>query len=138
MLTDIPADPVAAASLVAATVGTGLLVLDDLHWADDATLALLPALAEHGQLLISVRAGAGAGELRALDAARVAGAQAVDMHGLDDASMTRVIGEHAPTLDPSAVATVISRAGGTRSSHSSSRRRRYARSSRGCDRSEAR
>ncbi len=43
------------AEAVRACVGDGLLVLDDVHWADAATLASLPAIAAHCRVVVATR-----------------------------------------------------------------------------------
>ena len=45
------------AEAVRVCVGDGLLVLDDVHWADAATLASLPAISAHCRVVVATRTG---------------------------------------------------------------------------------
>ncbi|WP_034267816.1 helix-turn-helix transcriptional regulator [Actinospica robiniae] len=57
---DFDGDAVFVAHRVCDMVGAGLLVLDDVHWADPATLEVLPSLVGRIRMLTAVRRG-GAG-----------------------------------------------------------------------------
>src|SRR5260221_11898657 len=50
-------DPASVAHAVVDRVRDGVLVLDDLHWADDATLAILDRLAGRGPVPAATRPG---------------------------------------------------------------------------------
>jgi DNA-binding NarL/FixJ family response regulator len=55
-------DPATVAKEVMGAVGSDVLFLDDLQWADPDTIAVLPALAAYGNLIVAVRPGEGAAD----------------------------------------------------------------------------
>jgi DNA-binding CsgD family transcriptional regulator len=96
------------AEAVRSRVRAGLLVLDDLQYADPATLAALPYLAEHCRVLVSLRTPSRlpADELRASASAWL------EVPPLDRAAAADLARRAAPQLEPGVVAAVIDRAGG--------------------------
>lgn len=54
---ELGGDPAAVAEEVRRRVANGVLILDDLQWADAATLATLPLLAGHVRLIAAARRG---------------------------------------------------------------------------------
>jgi DNA-binding CsgD family transcriptional regulator len=89
--------------------GTGLLVVDDLQWADPLTLAAVAALVPTGRVLAAVRTG-DPGTTAALEA--VAGSQLVSVPHLDDAEAAAVARAHRADLDDHAIAAAVHDAGG--------------------------
>ncbi|BCB90636.1 hypothetical protein Psuf_079490 [Phytohabitans suffuscus] len=104
-------DPALLAEAVRSRVRGGLLLLDDLQWADPATLSALPAIAAHCRVAVALRTphrlpAAAAQALRA----GAAGWLAVPpLPAADAADLARRV---APGLDPAAVTAVVARAGG--------------------------
>ncbi|MFI5841240.1 LuxR C-terminal-related transcriptional regulator [Catenuloplanes sp. NPDC051500] len=100
------------AEAVRARVRGGLLVLDDLQWADPVTLAALPLIAAHTRVVIALRTphrlpGA------AVAALRDAAAAWLPLPPLTSAEATAIVSQVAPGLDPAAVAAVVTTAGGS-------------------------
>ena len=52
---DLAGDGTAVAAKMTAIVGAGVLVIEDLHWADEETLAALPLLARRMRMLVTAR-----------------------------------------------------------------------------------
>ncbi len=90
-------DQAAAAALVRDGVGDGLLVLDDLHWADAETLSLLALLVGKIELLVAVRLG-DPGTTRALAAVDAAGFEQFQLGRLDDDDALRLLEGARPDL----------------------------------------
>jgi DNA-binding CsgD family transcriptional regulator len=106
-------DHAAVATLVRERVGDGLLVLDDLHWADPDTLAVVPLLtANRVSLIAAVRAGDG-GTDAACDALREANVELLDVEELQPEEATRLLRERHPDLDEGSLARILSVAGGS-------------------------
>ncbi len=105
------ADAAAVALHVIERVGDGILVLDDLQWADTGTLALLPRLADHLQLLAAVRAG-DPGTAAALAAMREAGAESIHLSELPPPLAAAVVRARRPGLSDEELTSVLGRAGG--------------------------
>lgn len=62
---DLAGDGSAVAARVASIVGSGVLVIEDLHWADEETLTALPMLARRMRVLVTARDAGGSGPVRA-------------------------------------------------------------------------
>ncbi|GAB7037251.1 MULTISPECIES: LuxR C-terminal-related transcriptional regulator [Catenuloplanes] len=100
------------AEAVRARVRGGLLVLDDLQWADPLTLAALPLIAAHTRVVVALRTphrlpGA------TLAALRDAAAAWLPLPPLTGAEAAALVGQVAPGLAPDAVAAVVRQAGGS-------------------------
>jgi DNA-binding CsgD family transcriptional regulator len=105
-------DPALLAEAVRARVRTGLLLLDDLQWADPATLAALVPLAAHCRVAVALRTPHRL-PAPAVTALRSAAAGWLAIPPLDPAAATALATQVAPGLTPTAVADVVRRAGGT-------------------------
>ncbi|MCO8269607.1 LuxR C-terminal-related transcriptional regulator [Actinoplanes sp. TRM 88003] len=108
----LPADDVhLLAEAVRSRVRGGLLVLDDLHYADPATLAALPLLAARCRVLAAVRTPhrlpAGA-----VEALRQAAAGWIEVPPLDRAGALELARRNAGNLDEATLTAVVDRAGG--------------------------
>jgi DNA-binding CsgD family transcriptional regulator len=102
------------AEAVRSRVRHGLLLLDDLQWADPLTMAALPAIAEHCRIVVTLRTphrlpGDAARELRA--AAGRAGAW-LSMPPMPAAAAAALVRQLAPSAGPAVVADLVRRAGG--------------------------
>ena len=75
-------DPAAVATDVHITVGDGVLVLEDLHWAAPATLRVLEVLAGRIALIATVRSG-DPGAASVLEALGAAGFLEIELSPLD-------------------------------------------------------
>ncbi|GAB7045212.1 helix-turn-helix transcriptional regulator [Catenuloplanes indicus] len=100
------------AEAVRARVRGGLLVLDDLQWADPLTLAALPLIAAHTRVVVALRTphrlpGA------TLAALRHAAAAWLPVPPLTSAEASALVSGVAPGLAPDAVAAVVRQAGGS-------------------------
>jgi DNA-binding CsgD family transcriptional regulator len=105
------ADPALLAEAVRSRVRDGLLILDDLQWADPATLAALPDLARRCRVLAALRTPHplppdAERQLRTIARAWLA------LPALDDRTAEAVVRRTAPGLPPVTVAAVLRRAGG--------------------------
>ncbi|MFK3979902.1 LuxR C-terminal-related transcriptional regulator [Micromonospora sp. NPDC050397] len=105
-------DPALLAEAVRSRVRTGLLLLDDLQWADPATLAALVPLARHCRVAVALRTphrlpATAVAELRAVAAGWLA------VPPLDPDTAAAVARATAPGLDPATVTDVVRRSGGT-------------------------
>jgi hypothetical protein len=105
-------DPALLAEAVRSRVRAGLLVLDDLQWADPATLAALVALAGHCRVAVALRTPHRLPPT-ALAALRGAAAGWLAVPALDPRTAAALAHATAPSLDPAAVTDVVRRAGGT-------------------------
>ncbi|GIF76130.1 helix-turn-helix transcriptional regulator [Asanoa siamensis] len=125
MLQDVPAlalsravrvrlpahDAALLAEAVRSRVRGGLLVVDDLQWADPATVAAVAALAAHTRVAVALRTP------HRLPAEAVAGLRAaaagwLTLPPLDAAAAADLARKVAPALGDAAVAEVVRRAGG--------------------------
>jgi DNA-binding CsgD family transcriptional regulator len=100
-----------ATEAVRARVGGGLLVVDDLHWADPLTLAVLPLLAPHCRVLAALRTPSGlpgAAERRLREYATSWTA----VPGLADDDAEALVLRVAPGLGPATVREIVRRGGG--------------------------
>jgi DNA-binding CsgD family transcriptional regulator len=91
---------------VRARVGAGLLLLDDLQWADPATLDVLPDIAAHCRVAAALRTP------YALTLPDLTGAIWLDLPPLTDREATELARRAAPSLTSAAAADVVRRAGG--------------------------
>jgi DNA-binding CsgD family transcriptional regulator len=105
------ADPALLVEAVRSRVRDGLLVLDDLQWADPSSLAALPDIARHCRVLAGLRTPhpLSADVERRL---RTAASGWLPLPALDDRAAEAVVRRAAPGLAPTAVAAVVRRAGG--------------------------
>ncbi|MEV6635415.1 LuxR C-terminal-related transcriptional regulator [Actinoplanes sp. NPDC051470] len=94
------------AEAVRSRVKGGLLVLDDLQYADPATLAALPLIARHCRVLAALRTP------HRVDPAVLASATRLDVPPLDRAAATDLARRAGGQLDEPALAAVVDRAGG--------------------------
>jgi DNA-binding CsgD family transcriptional regulator len=105
-------DTALLAEAVRSRVRGGLLVLDDLHHGDVATLAALPLIAAHCRTLVAVRTPHRL--TPAVEAAlRAAATGWFTVPPLDQAAATALARRAAPHLDDHTIAGVVARAGGT-------------------------
>ncbi|WP_438872896.1 LuxR C-terminal-related transcriptional regulator [Paractinoplanes hotanensis] len=108
----LPADDVhLLAEAVRSRVRGGLLVLDDLHYADPATLAALPLLAARCRVLTAVRTPHRL-PAAAVEALRTAATAWIEVPPLDRAAALDLARRSAGHLDEATVAAVTDRAGG--------------------------
>lgn len=101
-------DAAAVAEEVIVEVGDDLVVLDDLQWADDETLAVLPYLAKGVQLVAVCRSGSRADHV--VDA--LPDGVHIELGPLRDAEVAELVGSIVPSADPLLVAQVQARSGG--------------------------
>jgi DNA-binding CsgD family transcriptional regulator len=106
-----PGDAATVAQWVLERVADGLLVLDDLHWADRETLNLVPLLAGRIRLLGAVRTG-DPGSGAALAQAEQAGCAVLEVEGLRDADAEDLLRFMRPGLGDDERARVIEQARG--------------------------
>ena len=104
--------PAAIADTVRRRVGRGVLLVDDLQWADEDTLQVLERLVGELPLLLAVRRGdpAAAGVRTRLDAAKV---PELALNALADDDAAAIVRDHSPGLPSDAVATAVRRARGS-------------------------
>ncbi|WP_438872517.1 LuxR C-terminal-related transcriptional regulator [Paractinoplanes maris] len=108
----LPADDVhLLAEAVRSRVRGGLLVLDDVHYADPATLAALPLLAAHCRVLTALRTPHRL-PAEALEALRAAATGWIEVPPLDRVAALELARRTAGNLDESTLAAVTDRAGG--------------------------
>ncbi|MEV4533973.1 LuxR C-terminal-related transcriptional regulator [Asanoa sp. NPDC049518] len=125
MLQDVPAlalsravrvrlpahDTALLAEAVRSRVRSGLLVVDDLQWADPATVAAVAALAAHTRVAVALRTPHRL-PAESVAALRSASAGWLAVPPLSVAAATEVARRVAPALGDAAVAEVVRRAGG--------------------------
>ncbi|MBU2665509.1 LuxR C-terminal-related transcriptional regulator [Actinoplanes bogorensis] len=99
------------AEAVRSRVRAGLLVLDDIQYADPATLAALPLLAAHCRVLVALRTPHRL-SAPALDELRTAATAWVQMPPLTRDEALELARRTAGHLDPAVVSAVVDRAGG--------------------------
>ncbi|WP_432824347.1 LuxR C-terminal-related transcriptional regulator [Dactylosporangium sp. CA-092794] len=102
------------AEAVRSRVRNGLLLLDDLQWADPLTIAALPAIAEHCRIVVTLRTphrlpGDAERALRA--AAQQAGAW-LAMPPMPPDAAAALVRQLAPSASTAVVADLVRRAGG--------------------------
>lgn len=104
-------DTALLAEAVRSRVRAGLLILDDLQFADPATLAALPALATHCRVVAALRTPHRLPP-STVAALRAAAAGWLTIDPLTAGQATALARTTAPTLDDAAVTAVVRRAGG--------------------------
>lgn len=104
-------DGIAVAADVEACVGPGVLLLDDLHWADAATLDVVAQLAGRIGLSCAVRRGHPATDA-VRDRLRTVGFVEVLLPPLESGDAAALIRTLRPDLRESQVAAVVTRSGG--------------------------
>ncbi|MDG4770988.1 LuxR C-terminal-related transcriptional regulator [Solwaraspora sp. WMMD792] len=104
-------DTALLAEAVRSRVRHGLLVLDDLQWADPATVAALPAIARHCRVVVALRTPHQLPDT-ALDPLRGDTGLWLTVPAPDPDTLADLIRRAAPTLDPATVAAVARHAGG--------------------------
>ncbi len=104
-------DPASIAVAVVDRVADGVLVLDDLHWADDATLGILDRLAGRVPVLAAVRTGDDGTE-RALAAARASALAELRVRPLPEHDTIDLARRWRPELSPGDSRELVARAGG--------------------------
>ena len=92
-------------------VGTGILFLDDLHWCDPATRALVPTLTGRIGLLIAVRQRAAAADV-VLEELAAAGVEVITLAPLPDDVGTALARRTHPGLSTHEIDRVLRQAGG--------------------------
>jgi DNA-binding CsgD family transcriptional regulator len=108
----LPAHDVALlAEAVRSRVRAGLLVVDDLQWADPATVAAVCALAAHCRIAVALRTPHRL-PVEALAELRAAAAGWLTLRPLTPRAAADLARRTAPALDPAAVDQVVRRAGG--------------------------
>jgi DNA-binding CsgD family transcriptional regulator len=105
------ADPALLAEAVRSRVRGGLLLLDDLQWADPATLSALPSIAAHCRVAVALRTPHRLPP-GAVEALRAAAAGWLAVPPLSTADAAELIRRVAPGLPASDVTAVVTRAGG--------------------------
>lgn len=105
-------DASAVAAEVAARLGEdGILVLEDLQWADDATLDALERLAGHRAILATVRAGDARADA-VLARLLTAGVDELRIEPLEDADAEAIVRRVRPDVGVSAARSIVRAAGG--------------------------
>jgi DNA-binding CsgD family transcriptional regulator len=104
-------DPALLAEAVRSRVRAGLLVLDDLQWADPLTLAALPAIARHCRVAAGLRTPHPL-PAAAVNVLRTTAATWLPLPALDHRAAEALVRRTAPGLGPATVAAVVRRAGG--------------------------
>ncbi|MFV2084745.1 LuxR C-terminal-related transcriptional regulator [Micromonospora sp. LOL_021] len=104
-------DTALLAEAVRSRVRHGLLVLDDLQWADPATVAALPGVARHCRVVAALRTPHQLPDA-ALDPLRGDTGLWLTVPAPDPDTLADLIRRTAPALDPTTVAAVARHAGG--------------------------
>lgn len=100
-----------AAARVEDRLGDGILVLDDLQWADSATMAVVPLLADRVPIIAAVRRG-DPGADAALASLAEAGFTTLGLEPLDDAAAVQLARALKTELDDREAESLVRRAGG--------------------------
>ncbi|MGW4460923.1 LuxR C-terminal-related transcriptional regulator [Micromonospora sp. NPDC004704] len=104
-------DPALLAEAVRSRVRGGLLLLDDLQWADPATLAAVVPLAVHCRVVVALRTPHRL-PATAVTALRETAAGWLAVPPMDAVTAADLVRSTAPGLDPVTVTDVVRRAGG--------------------------
>jgi DNA-binding CsgD family transcriptional regulator len=104
-------DVAAVAAFVRGRVDGGVLLLDDLHWADRETLALIPHLVDRTTVITAVRPD-DPGTTAALEACSAAGMETLELGALPADDAERLVLARHPELPSFAVGRIIRAAGG--------------------------
>jgi DNA-binding CsgD family transcriptional regulator len=128
-------DPALLAEAVRSRVRHGLLLIDDLQWADPLTIAALPAIAAHCRVAVSLRTphrlpGDAEQTLRAAATAWLSAPP------LPVPVAEAIVRQLAPAASPATVADVVRRAGGVPLALTALARRAAARRDTGADRGD--
>ncbi|MEV8514498.1 helix-turn-helix transcriptional regulator [Dactylosporangium sp. NPDC051484] len=102
------------AEAVRSRVRHGLLLVDDLQWADPLTMAALPAIAEHCRIVVTLRTPhrlPGDAE-RALRAAAATSGAWLSMPPMPPDAAAALVRQLAPSASTAVVADLVRRAGG--------------------------
>ncbi len=97
----------AVAAQVEATLGPDVLVIDDLHLADPATVAVLAALSGRVAVIAAARPEAAVGDADVVDILRASGFRIVQLEALDRAATTELARTLAPALGAKRVDEVV-------------------------------
>lgn len=108
---DVDGDVAHVATWVEERLGTAMLFVDDLQWADPGTVSLLPLLAPRVGLVVAVRRG-DAGTAGALDAIAAAGAELLPLEPLSRQDAEELAGNLHPRLSRPARRRLAARSGG--------------------------
>ena len=108
---EVGGDLPAVAVLVRERVGDGLLLLDDVHWADRQTKDLLPMLAGRVRMLVTMRSEYPGFETES-NRLCAAGFEQHRLGALDAATTVQVVRATRPNLDPERVGVVARASGG--------------------------
>ncbi len=104
-------DAMTAAQAIERAVGPDVLVIDDLQWADTATMAALELLVGRIQLIAGIRTGDAGAPAAAALFERAAGAR-IDLAGLDDVNARAFLRRTHPGMGREQVAATVRRASG--------------------------
>ena len=105
-------DPAHVADWLLGEVAGGVLVLDDLHWADAETVALLPHLVGRVPLLAAIRRG-DPGAAAAVAACAEVGFSVLDVKPLADEDARRIVIGVRDSLSAETVDRIVGEAGGS-------------------------